>query len=95
MEQGWENGFFPFLRNQMEMCDLTLPSVVEWLLFVRARVTDLLGRKLGICVLNLSRDGRGGTIWTESSSALELSHTAPFEFKRNYLQINIRVDVHE
>lgn len=48
-----------------------------------------------LCVLNLSGDGRGGTMWTESSSALDLSHTAPFEFRRNYLQINIRVDVRE
>lgn len=43
----------------------------------------------------LSGDGRGGRTWTESSSALDLSHAAPFEFRRNYLQINIRVDVHE
>lgn len=94
---GFGKWFFSFLKNQIEMCDQTLPLVAEWLPFVGAKMTDLLGRKLGIwlCILNLSGDGRGGRIWAESRSALDLSHIAPFEFRRNYLRINIRVDVHE
>lgn len=53
LEQGWVKAFFPSSRIRWKC---VTQHHHWWLLFVGARMTDLLGRKLGICLYETCPD---------------------------------------